>query len=192
MSADARTLSFYQAQTQAYAERAKPPPHLNEFTTALPAGATILDLGCGAGQDSASMRDAGFDVVSMDASRALAEEAKRRWNVDVRVLDFADLDEVERFDGVWANASLHHAQRADLPGIFARMRRALKPGGLLHASLKEGAEDRRDKFGRFFCAMDADALGRLVDGWASASITRSTGTGFDDELTHWLRVAARR
>ena len=149
----------------------------------------MLDLGCGGGQDSAALRDAGFVVTSIDASPALAAEAKRRWNIDVRALDFADLDYDRVFDGIWAWASLHHARVDDLPSIFIRLRRALKSGGLLHASLKQGA-DRRDKFGRFFCAMDEPKLRTLAAAWGNVRIEREHGYGYDDEPTPWFRLRA--
>lgn len=98
---------------------------------------------------------------------------------------------VEAYDAIWAAASLHHAQASALPSIFARIRRALVPGGLLSASLKAG-EDRRDKFGRFYCAMSAEALAALArDGWADTTVTSGNGKGHDGEATVWLHLDAK-
>ncbi len=69
---DARTCDFYDAEAAAYAASARVSPYLNDFIAELAPHAAVLDLGCGAGQDSAVLRDAGFAVTSMDASLALA------------------------------------------------------------------------------------------------------------------------
>lgn len=188
---DARTRAFYDAEAAAYAARARVSPYLNDFIAELAPHAAVLDLGCGGGQDSAALREAGCVVTSMDGSPGLAAEAKRLYNIDVRVLEFAQLDDVAAFNGIWAAASLHHAEPAALPAIFDALRRALKPGGLLHASFKAGDADRRDKFGRFFCAMDEEKLHGLAAGWCDVRIERGQGGGYDNEPTPWLRLRAR-
>lgn len=189
---DTRTRAFYDAEAAAYAARSRVSRYLSDFIAELPPQTAVLDLGCGGGQDSAALRDAGFDVTSVDASPGLAAEAKRLYNIDVRVLDFGQLDDVAAFDGIWASGSLHHAEAAALPSIFGALRRALKPGGVLHASLKAGDTDRRDKLDRFFCAMDEKKLRALAAGWRDVRIERSQGGGYDNEPTSWLRLRARR
>jgi SAM-dependent methyltransferase len=52
----------------------------------------------------------------------------------LRSLPFADAV----LDAAWVNASLLHISRAQAPGVLAEVRRALKPGGVLYLSLKEG------------------------------------------------------
>jgi SAM-dependent methyltransferase len=188
---DEQTHAFYDLDAAAYAANSRPSPFLQDFIAELPQGAAVLDLGCGAGFDSAALRAAGFSVTSLDASPGLAKQAKCLNAIDVRVLDFHDLDYAAAFDGIWANASLHHAQRSSLPVVFSAMRRALKPGGVLHASLKAGAHDRRDKFNRLFCAMDEDSLRALAATWREVRIERNQGAGYDNEPTPWLRLRAR-
>lgn len=107
------------------------------------------------------------------------------------MLDFGQLDYIAAFGGVWARGSLHHADTAALPMIFDALRRALKPGGVLHASLKAGDADRRDRFGRFFCAMGEEKLGSLAAGWRNVQIESGQGGGYDNEPTPWLRLRAR-
>lgn len=191
MSADERTVAFYDAEAAAYAAAPHGGGMLEDFISELTPGAHVLDLGCGGGWHSAQLRDAGFAVTSVDASAGLAAEVKRRWDIEVRTMRFDDLDYVDEFDGVWASASLHHARAEDLPRVFAAIRRATKDGGMLHATFKVG-EDRRDKFGRFFCAMNEDALHALAADWRDVHIDGGEGRGYDDEPTPWLRLRAVR
>ena len=65
----------------------------------MPPGATILELGCGAGADSAEMLAKGFDVRPTDGSPEMADVASRRLGRPVETLLFHDLDAVEAYDG---------------------------------------------------------------------------------------------
>lgn len=59
---DPQTLAFYDREAAAYAGRRLPEAsqRLIDFLAALPAGANVLDLGCGGGQDSEVMQAKGF------------------------------------------------------------------------------------------------------------------------------------
>jgi len=64
-SADAATLRFYGKEAEKYCERigSAPTSTLEEFLGRLPRDATILELGCGSGRDSAEMLRRGYDVL---------------------------------------------------------------------------------------------------------------------------------
>src|SRR5262245_30005798 len=138
--ADESTSSFYDGNTATYASRQRTLPvrRLDAFLLLLQPGAAILDLGCGGGQDSAYMLSKGFDVVPADGSPGIAKQAEALLGRPVVVLRFEDLDEDEAFDGVWAEASLLHVRRANLPDVLERIRTALRPGGTFHATFKAG------------------------------------------------------
>ena len=61
---DKETLQFYRGNAEAYAEReiTSRQARLTAFLALLPPGAAILELGCGAGGDTAEMLARGFDV----------------------------------------------------------------------------------------------------------------------------------
>jgi len=197
MSADAATIAFYDRDAAQYVQHVIDHgvrESLIAFDSKLPRSADVLDLGCGGGQDSAWLRDRGHRVVSMDASAELAREAKRRFDIDVHVAAFADLNDVARFDGVWAAASLHHAQRAEMAAIFGGVATALRPGGWFAATMK-GGPDRRDGIGRFYCEMDAPFVRALLADraiWSESAVVEHTGEGFDGVSTPWLVISARR
>ncbi len=192
MSADERTIAFYDAEARAYAAAEHQYVLLQVFIAETRPGGSVLDLGCGAGAHAAALRAQGFAVTAIDRSAGLAAEAKRLWDVDVRLADFSSLDVIDAFDGVWASASLHHAPANDLPGIFAAVHRSMKANGSFHATVKAGAHDRRDALGRFFCAMNEDTLAALAAHWRSFEIERHEGPGYDGEITPWLWLRARR
>jgi SAM-dependent methyltransferase len=194
MSADAETIAFYDRDAHAYAQSAIDHgvrDSFARFEAALPRHARVLDYGCGGGHESAWLAARGHAVDAMDASPGLAAEAKRRFGIDVRVAPFEALDANALYDGVWSGAALHHAPTAQLPDIFARVARALKPGGLFSALIK-GGDDRRDAFGRFYCAIDAPGMRALLKDWREVEVQETTGAGYDRQETPWLIVSARR
>jgi SAM-dependent methyltransferase len=193
---DDTTLGFYAGEAEAYAARGQDAifDRLDAFIKALPVGGTILELGCGAGQDSAYLLAQGFDVRPTDGTPELARAAEKRLRRPVAVLLFGDLDEQEKYDGIWANACLLHVPRADLPAIITRIHRALKAGGIFYASYKAGHAEGRDKFNRYFNYPSADWLRQAYqpDVWTSIDVAEETGSGYDQKPTQWLHVTARK
>ena len=61
----------------------------------------------------------------------LIEEEGLRGRVDMRLLDYRDLPEDEPFDKIASVGMFEHVGRAMLPRYFDKVRRLLKPGGLL-------------------------------------------------------------
>jgi len=190
------TSSFYTDNAALYAARDRklPRQRLDAFLNALPAGAAILELGCGGGQDAAYMLSRGFDVTPTDGSAELAKEAENRIGRPVRIMRFETLDATEAFDGVWAEASLLHVPRSTLPDVYDRILHALKPTGLFHASFKAGKAEGHDKFGRYYNYPSAAWLEAMLSagGWRNITMTEADGGGFDGEPTRWLHVKAQK
>jgi SAM-dependent methyltransferase len=193
---DEDTLQFYRGNAKAYAAReiAKH-ARLTRFLALLPPAATILELGCGAGGDSAQMLARGFDVRPTDGSPELAAEASCRLGRPVETLLFHDLDEVETYDGIWANACLLHVPRPELARVLTLIWRALKPGGHFYASFKAGEEDGRDKLNRYYNYPSPEWLRATYSSagnWSSLSIETGEVRGFDNEWAAMLFVVAQK
>lgn len=197
MSADARTIAVYDARAGDYDDRfrqVRPDRHLQAFIDALPQGARVLDLGCGPATASAFLRDAGHDPDPVDASPAMVALAKERHAIGARLANFDQIDAVAEYHGVWANFSLLHAPRADLPRHLAALHRALKPGGLLHLGMKTGSGEGPDALGRFYCYHTVGALrGLLADaGFIVLTETEGAEKGLAGTLDPFVILLARR
>ncbi|MCD8151513.1 MAG: class I SAM-dependent methyltransferase [Clostridiales bacterium] len=83
----------------------------DKFMACLPAGAHILDAGCGSGRDSKAFMDNGFAVTAMDASEKMCTEAKKLLRQDVLQISFEKMNFQNEFDGIWACASLLHVAK---------------------------------------------------------------------------------
>ena len=194
---DDATLQFYRRNAEAYAQREITSRYarLTRFLALLPPGAAILELGCGAGGDSAEMIARGYDVTPTDGSPELAEIASRRLGRPVKTLLFHDLDAVETYDGIWANACLLHVPRDQLANILALVHRALKPGGAFYASYKAGEGDGRDTLDRYYNYPTEDWLRATyaqAGAWRDLSIETGEVRGFDDAMAEMFFVLARK
>jgi cyclopropane fatty-acyl-phospholipid synthase-like methyltransferase len=102
-----------------------------QLTMRVPAGARILELGCGAGVPDAKRLAERFDVTGVDISRE--QIARARANVpeaDFMQADFTDLElEPASFDAVAAFYVLNHVPRDLLASLVARVHSWLVPGG---------------------------------------------------------------
>jgi 2-polyprenyl-3-methyl-5-hydroxy-6-metoxy-1,4-benzoquinol methylase len=194
---DQVTLNFYDQEAPVYTASGKNGVSrwLEDFMNALPAGARVLELGCGGGRDAKAMLDRGFMVDATDGVAAMAAKAERRLGIPVRIMTFDELADVETYDAVWANASLLHVPRPALADVLARIYNALKPGGLHFASYKGGGTEGRDAMGRYFNYLDKDTLveAYLASGaWDILSVFQYESGGYDDALGPWLALTARR
>jgi SAM-dependent methyltransferase len=118
----------------------------------IPAGADVLDLGCGAGIPMTATLAEGRSMTGVDISAA--QIALARANVPSATFIQADLTTLDfppgSFDAVVAFYSLTHIPRAEHAALFGRIRSWLRPGGVFVASL--GVEDSPDE-------IEADWLG---------------------------------
>lgn len=109
------------------------------FLALLPAHGSILDVGCGSGTPAAYLARHGFEVLGVDFSEKLLAIAKREVpQAAFRQLAIEDLDTIEReFDGVFAQASLLHMEKARAGDTVRTMARRAKKGGHLYLAVKE-------------------------------------------------------
>ena len=192
---DEETLQFYRSNAQAYAVReiTSRQARLTAFLAPLAPNAIILELGCGAGFDSAAMLARGFDVHPTDGSPEMADEASRRLGRPVGTLLFHDLDKLEAYDGVWANACLLHVPRDELAPILKRIWRALKRGGAFYASFKTGDAEGRDTLNRYYNYPSSDWLRETyasAGSWTALEIESGEVIGFDNKWAPMLFVMA--
>ena len=115
--------------------------YLQRALDLVPAGARVLELGCGAGVPMTAALAAGRHMTGVDISATQVELARR--NVPTATFLHADMTalafEPEAFDAVVAFYSLTHVPRDDVPALLARIRDWLRPGGTFLASF--GVED---------------------------------------------------
>lgn len=162
---DPKTIAFYDSAADRYDncfESGTGSSALKEFMALLPDGAEVLDLGCGPARASVHMRAAGFRPDPVDASQGMIDLANEAHDIGARMLTFDEIDMVEAYDGVWANFSLLHAPKPDLPRHIAAIAAALRPKGIFHVAMKVGAGEKRDHIERLYTFVTVEELQGLL------------------------------
>ena len=149
------TLSWYRDNAIQYAEETRNSLVLDalwEFLSRIKEGGTILDYGSGSGRDSAYFINKGFSVDSLDGSAEMKAQAERLFGIKVKLSSFLSLEEKEKYDGIWAQASILHLEEHDLKTALTLIERALKRDGVFYSSFRKGEEDGYEK-GRWYTNM---------------------------------------
>ena len=121
----------------------------------------VLDAGCGSGRDTKYFLDKGYVVDAFDASEELVKLASEYTSIEVKKMYFQDFEVSNKYDGIWACASLLHVPKNEIHYVFEKFIRALKPKGVWYMSFKLGDKERT-KDGRFFNDYTIDELKELL------------------------------
>ncbi len=136
---------------------------------ALPAGAAVLELGCGAGLPTTRRLAARFAVTGVDLSPRQVALARR--NVPNAAFVVGDMTALAfspaSFDAVCAFYAITHVPREEHAGLLSNIAAWLRPGGLFVASFSDGGttgdvEDDWHGAPMYFSGYDAATNRRLV------------------------------
>ncbi|WPW28241.1 class I SAM-dependent methyltransferase [Streptomyces atratus] len=138
------------------------------ITAAVPAGARILELGCGAGRVTHPLIERGFDVTAVDESAQMLEHIRGARTVQspIESLDLGD----ETFDVVMlASFLVHTSEHRVRDGMLRTCRNHVKDGGAVLIQ-REGADyhtnlprERVDPGGYTVRIVSAEPVGDGVD-----------------------------
>src|SRR6478736_2947249 len=199
--ASARTLNDYGQMAESFWEFTRNHDVTQNYAALLDAIAgapplRLLDFGCGPGRDLIALTARGHAVTGLDGSPVFAEMARSQSGCRVLTQNFLELSLGEQqFDGVFANASLFHVPRVELPRVLAQLFRALVPGGVLFCSNPRSFTNdwegfKGERYGSFL----------TIESW----LAQIAGAGFVVERHYlrpsdkpvseqpWLAVVARR
>lgn len=169
------------------------------------AGIPMIDLGCGAGNDTLYLSERGYEVIACDHSTAALQKVselvpKARTQI-IRMPDPLPFPD-RSAQVVIADLSLHYFAWADTLKIAADIRRILRPGGVLICRLNsvkdveygagQGLElepnyyELDGKRKRFF---DRDQLERLFKGWKASVMEEQSMNRYDKPKAVWVAAA---
>ena len=195
---DKETLQVYAEKASDYAAMTDADnmkdPSLQAFVEAMPRGGHVLDLGCGPGASAAHMARLGLIVDAYDPVPQMVAMASQHEGVSAQLAGFDDVDGTAIYDGVWANFSLLHAPRADLPKHLDRIAKALKPDGRFHIAVKTGTGSHRDSIGRMYTYYTEEELTGMLNaaGFEVSGRREGCTPGLSGEEAHWIALAATR
>jgi len=155
---------------------------------------TILDFGCGPGRDLKAFAERGHIAIGLEGAAPFAAMAREHSGCEVWQQDFLKLDlPADRFDGVFANASLFHIPSQELPRVLLELRASLKPGGVLFSSIPRGANEEGWNNGRYGAYHDLESWRRFLSSAGFAELTHYyRPAGLPREQQPWLASVWRR
>lgn len=160
------TLDYYNNNAETYVSKtinSDMSKLCDEFLNFLQPNSLILDVGCGSGRDSLYFKNKGHRVVAMDGSKEICKIAQNVLKQPVLCMDILDINFNDKFDGVWACASLLHAKKSDLPQIFTNIYNSLKLDGIFNFSAKFGDSERTDELDRNFTDFNKPFLQNMLE-----------------------------
>ncbi len=162
---------------------------------ALPSGhpLKILDFGCGPGRDLLYFKSLGHECIGLDGSQKFCEMARQETECEVWQQNFLYLDLPQNyFDGIFANASLFHVPRQELPRILSEIYDALKNDGALFSSNPRGNDEgwQGERYGAYL------EFGEYQEYLTKSGFTVLTHyyrpAGLPREDQPWLAVVSRK
>ena len=152
----------------------------------------ILDLGCGPGRDLKVFTERGHVAIGLEGSGSFAAMARQQgfevWQQNFLALELPE----NRFDGVFANASLFHVPGQELPRVLLELRATLKPGGVLFSSNPHGHNEEGWNRGRYGAYHDLETWRRFLREAGFAELTHYyRPEGLPREQQPWLASAWR-
>ena len=163
------TTDYYQKNYKEFFDRTAtidPSSFLSSFVNAIPAGISILDVGCGSGRDLLWLKNQGFNVTGFEKSTGLASLAQKHSGCEVINGDFETYDFSKySFDAILASGALVHVPHKNLPRVLANIINAFQKKSSLdkymYISLKTGSGIKKDLRNRIFYLWDDETLKNL-------------------------------
>lgn len=145
--------NYYESNAERYAAEtisADMSEQYQRFLPLLKKGAKILDVGSGSGRDVCYFQKQGYQVTALEPSKNLGREIRKVFSGEIVCSDIQSYQPTERYDGIWACASLIHLQEEEVLCFFRKIDMYLNDSGIVYASGKSGISTGEVADGRFF------------------------------------------
>lgn len=164
------------------------------FLNLLPHGGKILDFGCGSGRDTLEFLKRGYQVDATDGSTEMCKLATEYTGIPVRQMLFQELNEIEKYDGIWACASILHLPKNELKNVLDKMKTALYKSGIIYTSFKYGTFEG-ERNGRYFIDFTEESFETFVKQIKGFKIKKMWITGdvrVGREKEKWLNIIMQK
>lgn len=157
--------NYYESNAERYAAEtfsADMSEQYQRFLPMLKDGAKILDVGSGSGRDACYFQRHGYQVTALEPSKNLCREIRKVFSGKIVCSDIQNYQPPERYDGIWACASLIHLQEEEILCFFKKIDMYLNDNGIVYASGKSGISTGEVKDGRFFLEFTEQLVEKIL------------------------------
>ncbi len=162
------------------------------FLQYMPKKGKILDIGFGSGRDMIYFASKGYEAEGIDPTLAFVNNMKEK-GYNVHQLSAQELNFKNKFDGIWACASLLHVKRVYLAETLKKCKSALKVNGIMYCSFKYGnCEIIRNE--RYFNYLNEESLKEILnaDSFKIIDIKISNDVRVNRFNEKWINVIIKR
>ena len=99
--------------------------------------------------------------LSRDIFLILGVDPEEILSIKVKKMLFKELEEIEKYDGIWACSSILHLPKRELKAVFEKMVKALKKDGIIYTSFKYG-DFEGERNGRYFTDFTEEKFNEFV------------------------------
>lgn len=145
--------NYYESNAERYAAEtisADMSEQYQRFLPLLKDGVKLLDVGSGSGRDACYFQKQGYQVTALEPSKNLCREIRKVFSGEIMCSDIQNYQPAERYDGIWACASLIHLQEEEVLQFFEKIDQYLDDNGIIYISGKNGISTGEVEDGRFF------------------------------------------
>lgn len=191
------TIDYYNLNAENFIENTKNVDmHLTQdrFLRLLEKNTTILDFGCGSGRDTKYFLLKGYQVMATDGSAEICRLASAFTGIEVKKLLFQELNETNKYEGIWACSSILHLPKNELFLVIQKMCIALKDNGVVYTSFKYG-DFEGERNGRYFTDFTEESFQQFIanmpeltieDHWITSDVRPGRGE------EKWLNLILRK
>ena len=157
--------NYYESNAECYAAEtffADMSEQYQRFLPLLKKGAKILDVGSGSGRDACYFQKQGYQVTALEPSKNLGREIRKVFSGEIVCSDIQNYRPTERYDGIWACASLIHLQEEEVLQFFEKIDQYLNDNGIIYISGKNGLSTGKVEDGRFFLEFTEQLVEKIL------------------------------
>ena len=157
--------NYYESNAERYAAEtfsADMSEQYQRFLPLLKKGAKILDVGSGSGRDACYFKKQGYQVTALEPSKNLCREIRKVFPGEIVCSDIQNYRSTERYDGIWACASLIHLQEEEVLQFFEKIDQYLNDNGIIYISGKNGLSTGKVEDGRFFLEFTEQLVEKIL------------------------------
>ena len=157
--------NYYESNAERYAAEtfsADMSEQYQRFLPLLKNGAKILDVGSGSGRDACYFQKQGYQVTALEPSKNLCREIRKVFSGEIVCSNIQNYRPTERYDGIWACASLIHLQEGEVLQFFLKIDRYLNDNGIVYISGKNGIHTGVSEDGRYFLEFTEQLIEKIL------------------------------
>lgn len=157
--------NYYESNAERYAAEtfsADMSEQYQRFLPLLKKGAKILDVGSGSGRDACYFKKQGYQVTALEPSKNLCREIRKVFPGEIVCSDIQNYRSTERYDGIWACASLIHLQEEEVLCFFEKIDQYLNDNGMVYVSGKNGIQTGEAEDGRYFLEFTEQLVEKIL------------------------------